>query len=122
MSTRIRLARYGAKKRPFYRIIVTDQRTPSGRRKLELIGTYDPRKEPLECRIDADKLRHWLSLGAEPSDTVAQLIKRSGILSGASKVVAAAPAPQVAEAPAPHVAEEPAAPVEESAPVEEPQA
>lgn len=102
MATRIRLARYGAKKRPFYRIVVTDQRTPSGRRKLELIGTYDPRKEPLEVRIDADKLRHWLDRGAEPSDTVAQLIKRSGVLKQdvAAEEPAAPAAAVTSEAPA----------------------
>lgn len=111
MATRIRLARYGAKKRPFYRIIVTDQRTPSGRRQLDLLGTYDPRKEPLELRLDGDKLRHWLDRGAEPSDTVAQLIKRSGVLSGQP---AAEAAPQAAPAAAVEVTETVAPPAEDS--------
>lgn len=110
MATRIRLARYGAKKRPFYRIVVTDQRTPSGRRQLELLGTYDPRKEPLELRLDSDKLRHWLDRGAEPSDTVAQLIKRSGVLSGQP---AAATAPQADPTPAADLTESAAPPAEE---------
>lgn len=80
MATRIRLARYGSKKRPFYRIIVTDQRTPSGRRSLELLGTYDPRQEPLAVNLDGAKLRHWLDRGAQPSETVARLIARTGVL------------------------------------------
>lgn len=80
MATRIRLARYGSKKRPFYRIIVTDPRTPSGRRSLELLGTYDPRQEPLAVRLDGDKLRYWLERGALPSETVARLIARTGVL------------------------------------------
>lgn len=114
MATRIRLARYGAKKRPFYRIVVTDQRTPSGRRKLEQLGTYDPRKEPLEVRLDADKLRHWLDRGAEPSETVARLIKRSGVLNPGAAATAPpadppqAPAPEAAPADPP-AAEEPQA-------------
>jgi len=98
MSTRIRLARYGAKKRPFYRIIVTDQRTPSGRRNLDLLGTYDPRQEELTLRLDGDKLREWLARGAQPSDTVSQLIKRSGVLNPTPAPAAATPAP-VAEEP-----------------------
>lgn len=80
MATRIRLARYGAKKRPFYRIIVTDQRTPSGRRSLELLGTYDPRQTPIALRLDGEKLRLWLERGAQPSETVSRLIARSGVL------------------------------------------
>lgn len=78
MATKIRLARHGAKKRPHYRIIVTDSRSPSDRRSLEQIGVYDPSdKTPL--RIDADKLNRWLQKGAQPTLTVGQLIKRSGI-------------------------------------------
>lgn len=96
MATRIRLARYGAKKRPFYRIVVTDQRTPSGRRSLELLGTYDPRQQDLAIRLDGEKLRHWLDRGAQPSETVARLIARSGVLGG-EQPSAAEPA---AEAPA----------------------
>lgn len=99
MATRIRLARYGAKKRPFYRIVVTDQRTPSGRRNLELLGTYDPRQADLTVRLDGEKLRHWLDRGAQPTDTVARLIARSGVLDGekASSAPPAAEAPDAAE-------------------------
>ena len=78
MATKIRLARHGSKKRPYYRIVVTNSRTPSDRRSLEQIGVYDPSdKTPL--RIEADKLNRWLQKGAQPTLTVAQLIKRSGI-------------------------------------------
>lgn len=92
MSTKIRLARYGAKKRPFYRIVVTDGRTPSGRRNLELLGTYDPRTNPISLRIDHAKLNAWIANGATPSDTVARLIKISA---------AAAPKAEAAPADAP---------------------
>lgn len=78
MATRIRLARHGSKKRPYYRIVVTDSRTPSDRRRLDQIGVYDPSdKTPL--RIEAGRLRSWLQKGALPTLTVAQLIKRSGL-------------------------------------------
>lgn len=82
MATKIRLARHGSKKRPFYRIIVTNSRSPRDRRSLEQIGVYDPSdKTPL--RIEAEKLNQWLQKGAQPTLTVAQLIKRSGIVTGA---------------------------------------
>ena len=78
MATKIRLARHGGKKRPYYRIVVTNSRTPSDRRSLDQIGVYDPSdKTPL--KIEAEKLAHWLQLGAQPTLTVAQLIKRSGV-------------------------------------------
>ncbi|HYD49251.1 MAG TPA: 30S ribosomal protein S16 [Terriglobales bacterium] len=79
MAATIRLARHGAKKRPFYRIVVTNGRTASDNRRLELLGTYDPRSNPPAVKIDAAKLSNWLRRGAQPSLTVAQLIKRSGI-------------------------------------------
>jgi small subunit ribosomal protein S16 len=91
MATRIRLARHGSKKRPYYRIVVTNSRTPSDRRSLDQIGVYDPSdKTPL--RIEADKLHQWLKKGATPTLTVAQLIKRSGIDRASPAEAAEAPA------------------------------
>jgi small subunit ribosomal protein S16 len=79
MATRIRLARHGAKKQPFYRIIVTDSRAPRDGRRLDQVGIYDPSRNPSRVEFQRDKLSHWLRLGAQPSATVAQLIKRSGL-------------------------------------------
>ncbi len=76
MALRIRLARYGAKKRPFYRIVVTNSESPRDGRFLEIIGTYDPRQEPAAVDIKEELLSLWLSRGATPTDTVASLLKR----------------------------------------------
>jgi small subunit ribosomal protein S16 len=94
MATTIRLARHGAKKHPFYRIVVADTRAPRNGRRLEQIGTYDPSKQPAAITIEEDKLSLWLGRGARPSLTVAQLIKRSGVATGGN---AAMPAPDSAE-------------------------
>jgi len=88
MATTIRLSRHGAKKHPFYRIIVTDSRAPRDGRRLEQIGTYDPSQNPAKVKIEEEKLAHWLRRGARPSLTVAQLLKRSGLnLSGPAAAV-----------------------------------
>ena len=79
MPTAIRLSRHGAKKRPFYRIIVTDSRAPRDGRHLDQIGTYDPSQNPSRVVVKADKLTHWLQRGAQPSLTVRQLLKRHGL-------------------------------------------
>ena len=86
MAVHIRLARQGTKKKPFYRVVVTDQRAPRGGRFLENIGTFDPAKETKDqpLRINQDRLAYWRSTGAQPSETVERLIKR------AAKVEAAA--------------------------------
>jgi len=76
MALRIRLARYGAKKRPFYRIVVTNSESPRDGKFLEIIGTYDPRQEPAAVNVKEELLSLWLSRGATPSDTVASLLKR----------------------------------------------
>jgi small subunit ribosomal protein S16 len=78
MALRIRLARYGAKKRPFYRIVVTNSESPRDGRFLEIIGTYDPRQEPAMVDVKQELLSLWLSRGATPTDTVASLLKRQG--------------------------------------------
>jgi small subunit ribosomal protein S16 len=76
MALRIRLARFGAKKRPFYRIVVTNSESPRDGRFLEIIGTYDPRQEPAAVSVKEELLSLWLSRGATPTDTVASLLKR----------------------------------------------
>ncbi len=86
MAVHIRLTRAGAKKRPFYRIVVTDHRSPRGGRFLENIGTYDPTRQPELFSIDGERFSFWKSQGAVPSATVQQLIKRQ------ARAVAAAPA------------------------------
>ncbi len=79
MAATIRLARHGAKKRPFYRIVVADRRNARNGRKIEQVGLYDPRTEPERIELEADRLAEWLKRGAKPSLTVSQLIERSGI-------------------------------------------
>jgi len=75
---KIRLARHGAKKRPFYRIVATDARAPRDGRFLERLGSYDPTQEPAVIVIKHDKLQRWLQQGAQPTQTVARLIKTAG--------------------------------------------
>ena len=79
MAVKIRLARFGSKKKPFYRIIVSDTRTPRDGRFIERVGTYDPRQDPPSIRIDKDRVVEWLGKGAQPTPTVVQLLKRVGI-------------------------------------------
>jgi small subunit ribosomal protein S16 len=80
MAVRIRLTRVGAKKQPSYRVVVADSRKARDSRSIETIGHYNPRTEPVEVNIDADKAKHWLDRGALPSDTVARLFRNAGIL------------------------------------------
>ncbi len=79
MSTKIRLRRMGAKKAPFYRVVVADSRSPRDGRFIEEIGYYNPIADPTEIKIDEEKALKWLSTGAEPSETVKQLLKTTGI-------------------------------------------
>jgi small subunit ribosomal protein S16 len=79
MSVKIRLARHGAHKSPFYRVVAADERMPRDGRFLEVLGTYDPRKDPAEIRLDEEKVMAWLAKGAAPTETAKQLIKKSGI-------------------------------------------
>ena len=83
MAVRIRLTRVGATKAPTYRVVVADARNPRDGRPLETIGHYNPRTEPIEVSIDADKAKKWLAKGAQPSDTVARLFRQQGILPAA---------------------------------------
>ena len=77
---KIRLRRMGAKKSPFYRIVVADSRYPRDGRFIEEIGTYNPLTEPSEVKVDADKVKEWITKGAQPTDTVKNLFKKNGIL------------------------------------------
>ncbi|MBA4494715.1 30S ribosomal protein S16 [Paenactinomyces guangxiensis] len=80
MAVKIRLKRMGAKKAPFYRVVVADARSPRDGRFIEEIGYYNPLTEPAQVKIDEDKALKWLSNGAQPSDTVRNLFRREGIL------------------------------------------
>ena len=77
---KIRLRRMGAKKAPFYRIVVADSRFPRDGRFIEEIGTYNPLKEPAEIKVDAEKAQDWIKNGAQPTDTVRGLLKKAGVL------------------------------------------
>ena len=90
MAVHIRLSRAGAKKRPFYRIIVADHRSPQGGAFLESIGTYDPLRDPGQFKVDAERLAYWRSHGATPSATLDRLLKRQA--KAAAAEAAAAPA------------------------------
>ena len=80
MAVKIRLRRMGAKKNPFYRIVVADSRYPRDGRFIEEIGTYDPLKTPADVKIDADKAKQWIANGAQPTDTVKKILKKSGVI------------------------------------------
>ena len=77
---KIRLRRMGAKKAPFYRIVVSDSRFPRDGRFIEEIGTYNPLTEPSQVIVDADKVQQWIKNGAQPTDTVKALLKKQGVL------------------------------------------
>ena len=80
MAVKIRLRRMGAKKAPFYRIVVADSRYPRDGRFIEEIGYYNPITEPAEIKIDADKAKKWIANGAQPTETVKSLLKKSNIV------------------------------------------
>ena len=80
MAVKIRLTRIGAKKAPFYRVVVADGRYPRDGRFIEEIGYYNPMTDPVEVKIDADKAKKWLGNGAQPTDTVKALLKKSEII------------------------------------------
>jgi small subunit ribosomal protein S16 len=102
---KIRLKRMGAKKRPFYRLVVADSRSPRDGRFIELLGYYDPLTNPAKVQVDADKVRDWMRKGARPSDAARALLVEQGILARVPRVFK--PAPETAAAPA--VAAAPAA-------------
>lgn len=79
MAVRMRLARHGAKKRPFYRIVVADSESPRDGRFLEKVGTYNPLCEPAEVTLKTERVQYWLQQGAIPSDTVKSILKKQGV-------------------------------------------
>jgi small subunit ribosomal protein S16 len=79
MAVKIRLRRIGAKKAPFYRIVVADSRYPRDGRCIEELGYYDPTKEPTVFKVDAEKAKSWIEKGAQPTDTVKELFKKNNI-------------------------------------------
>ena len=80
MAVKIRLRRMGAKKAPFYRVVVADSRYPRDGRFIEEIGYYNPISEPVEIKIDAEKAKKWIANGAQPTETVKSLLKKSNIV------------------------------------------
>jgi small subunit ribosomal protein S16 len=107
MAVSIRLRREGARNRPYYKVVVADSRSPRDGKFIEIIGTYDPKKPDHNSTLKLDRIDHWISKGAQPSDTVRSLIKKN------KKQESATAAPEAA---APAV---PSATAEEPAPVEE---
>lgn len=84
MPVKIRLRRMGAKKKPFYRVVVADGRSPRDGRFIEEIGYYDPTRNPAIVEIKGDRAREWLSKGAQPSETVRSLLRRQGVIGEAA--------------------------------------
>lgn len=83
MAVKLRLARHGAKKRPFYRIVAAESEYPRDGRFLEKLGTYNPLRDPAEVSLKADRVRYWIGQGAIPTDTVKNILKREGLLTPA---------------------------------------
>lgn len=80
MAVKFRLARYGSKKKPYYRIVVADSSYPRDGRFIEKVGSYDPLKDPAEITLDREKIEAWYSKGATPTKTVTDIFKREGVL------------------------------------------
>ena len=93
---KLRLRRMGAKKRPSYRIVAADSRSPRDGRFIESIGYYDPITDPATLKVDEERARHWLSVGAQPSDTVRDLLRKAGLVTKTGQLIppAAATAPE----------------------------
>lgn len=79
MAVKIRLARHGSKKKPYYRIVVADSRMPRDGRHLEIVGRYNPREEPSFIQVDEEKAKKWLGRGAQPTNTVKKILEIAGI-------------------------------------------
>ena len=79
MATRIRLARVGSKKNPIYRVVVADARSPRDGRFIEIVGRYNPQTDPSTIELDEERVRDWMSKGAQPSDSVRRLLKAKGL-------------------------------------------
>lgn len=87
---KLRLRRTGAKKRPSYRIVVAEHSSPRDGRFIEIVGHYNPLTEPATVKVDEERARHWLSVGAQPTETVAGLLKRAGVIASEPAAEAAA--------------------------------
>ena len=83
MAVKIRLARHGAKKRPFYRIVAADSESPRDGRFLERLGTYNPLQDPAAVALNMDRIKYWIGQGATPTDTVKSILKREGVFAPA---------------------------------------
>jgi len=83
MAVKIRLTRMGAKKKPFYRIVVAENEAPRDGRFIEIVGNYDPMKDPAEINLKKDRVMNWLSKGAQPTQTVLSLLKKEGLITPA---------------------------------------
>jgi small subunit ribosomal protein S16 len=79
----------GAKKKPFYRIVVAHKESPRDGRFIEILGTYDPRTQPETVEVKSERVAHWLSVGAQPSDSVARMLRKLNLVDAAGKAVAA---------------------------------
>ena len=84
MAVRIRLARHGAKKKPFYRIVVADSESPRDGKYLEHVGTYNSLLDPVQVTLKSERIRYWMDKGAKPSDTVRSLLKKEGFFNTAN--------------------------------------
>jgi small subunit ribosomal protein S16 len=84
MAVKIRLARHGAKKKPFYRIVVADSESPRDGKYLENVGTYNPLLDPAQVTLQSERIQYWMDQGAKPSDTVRSLLKKEGFFSAAT--------------------------------------
>ena len=80
MAVKIRLRRMGAKKAPFYRVVVADSRYPRDGRFIEEIGYYNPMTNPADIKVDAEKAKEWIAKGAQPTDTAKSILKKSGVI------------------------------------------
>jgi len=79
MAVRIRLARHGRKKRPFYRLVVADSRSPRDGKFIEMIGTYNPLTDPADVKVNEERAMYWLKVGAQPSETARSLLRKVGV-------------------------------------------
>ena len=86
MTVRLRLKRLGKKKKPFYRLVVADSRSPRDGKDIENVGTYDPTKEPVHFAVKKDRVKYWLSVGAQPSETVQRLLASIELVPAVKKV------------------------------------
>ena len=82
MAVRMRLTRVGSKKNPIYRVVVADQRSPRDGRFIEIVGRYNPQTDPSTIELDEDRIKDWISKGAQPSSTVQRLLKAKGVQLG----------------------------------------